>query len=119
MKLTYLEWLKESEKRYPDGNIAFTCPVCKHRQTISDYKAVNAPEGTIGFSCIGRFIDGCRNAFGGPGAGTERPGPCDYAGGGLFPLNPITVICKNSDGSEEEIRIFDFADDPLKGSPRD
>jgi hypothetical protein len=118
MKLTHSEWLKESEKRYPDGNVAFICPVCKHRQTVSEYRSVNAPDGTIGFSCIGRFLDTCRAAFGGPGAGKERSGPCDYAGGGLFPLNPITIVCKKPDGSEEEIQIFDFADDPLEGSPR-
>ncbi|AZO39687.1 hypothetical protein EJ076_00005 [Mesorhizobium sp. M7D.F.Ca.US.005.01.1.1] len=36
--------------------------------------------------------------------------PCDYAGGGLFKLNPIHV----DDGQPEPHTVFDFADDPLQ-----
>ncbi|MBA9071867.1 hypothetical protein FHR71_005660, partial [Methylobacterium sp. RAS18] len=36
-------------------------------------------------------------------------GPCNYAGGGLFKLNPVIVT--GPDGSEHA--MFDFADRPL------
>jgi hypothetical protein len=112
--ISHEEWIKEAIKRYPDRNIAFVCPVCKHKQTVAEYKAAGAPAGAYGFSCIGRYLDDCRKAFGGPGAGEERPGPCDYTGGGLLRLNPINVIFTDSEtGAQTEHAFFDFADDPL------
>ena len=104
MNINYEQWLAEAETRYPDNNIVFVCPVCGHRQSVADYKLFNAPRGAWGFSCIGRFIDGSRRAFGGKGTG-----PCDYTGGGLFAVNPIHVILE--DGNIHS--VFDFADDPL------
>lgn len=104
MNITYEQWWSEAMTRYPDENIVFVCPVCGHQQSIADYELVKAPIGTWGFSCIGRFINGSRRAFGGKGTG-----PCDYTGGGLFALNPIHVIL--DDGNIHS--VFNFADDPL------
>lgn len=64
----------------------FVCPVCKHEASVSEYRAAGAPDSAIAFSCIGRWADGVG---------------CDYAGGGLFRLNPVHI-----DGSED--RMFDF-----------
>lgn len=102
--ITYDQWREEAKKRYPDNNIVFVCPVCGYRQSVEDYKAAKAPDGTWGFSCIGRFQEGGRRAFGGKGKG-----PCDYAGGGLLPLNPVHV--RLEDGGIHS--VFDFADNPL------
>lgn len=115
IKITYENWKKEALKRYPDKNIAFVCPVCGYRQTIEDYKAAGAPQGAWGFACIGRFLDKdkCRQAFGGKNAGKTRRGPCDYTGGGLFRLNPLTIIMSGPEISSYEQCFFDFADDPL------
>jgi len=65
---------------------AFVCPACGHVATVQEWKDAGASEGEVAFSCIGRHIEGSRKAFGGNG-----PGPCDYAGGGLFRLNPMDV----------------------------
>jgi hypothetical protein len=99
---TLAEWRAEAERRFGEGHKqwAFICPVCKYRTTIADWLAAGAKEGEVAFSCVGRHRNG-RSAFGGKG-----PGPCDYAGGGLFKLNPITVIVE--DGSARQ--VFAFAD---------
>lgn len=102
MKYTHKEWFAEAERRFGSkmNDWKFICPVCKHVQSGQDYKDAGAPEGTVAFSCVGRWIDGSRDAFEG-----EGPGPCTYAGGGLFRLNPVTVT--QTDGAE--IQAFDFA----------
>lgn len=86
--MTVTEWRAEAVKRFgPDPmNWRFICPVCQHIAAVSDWKAAGATEGEVAFSCIGRRIKG-RDAF--PGKGV---GPCNYAGGGLFRLNPQCVI---------------------------
>jgi len=63
----------------------FRCPVCGYVAEVREWRAVGA-ETSIAFSCVGRWREGSRRAFGG-----EGPGPCDYAGGGLFQVNPVTV----------------------------
>lgn len=105
--ITYEVWKEEAKRRYPDNNVVFVCPVCGYHQSAKDYKDAGAPDGTWGFSCIGRFREGSRRAFGGRG-----DGPCDYAGEGLLPLNPVHV--RFDDGSIHS--VFDFADDPLAPS---
>lgn len=78
----------------------FVCPACGHTASGEDYKAAGAPMGAIAFSCIGRWREGSRDAFTGSG-----PGPCNYAGGGMFGLNPVVVV---EDGKEH--RVFEFAE---------
>jgi len=105
--LTHAEWEAEAKRRYTSmDQIAFVCPVCKHRQTVADFVAAgDTTMRKAGFSCIGRLLPSSQtsDAFSG------KPGPCSYAGGGLFRLNPILVTLDN--GSTFE--AFDFADEPL------
>jgi len=100
------EWYAEGVKRYgPDlDDWKFVCPICGHVAKRTDWQDIGAPPGAIAFSCIGRWMLNCRKAFGG-----EGKGPCDYAGGGLFPVNPIIVI--DDLGPHE---VMDFAVDPLQ-----
>lgn len=79
---------------------SWRCPICGFVQNALDYKNAGAPESAIAFSCVGRWIDGSRRAFGGKG-----PGPCDYTGGGLFMCNPVNVLLPNG----SNVFIFEFA----------
>lgn len=72
----------------------FVCPVCKHSQSVQDYKDAGATEGMVGFSCIGRALEGSRDAFRG-----EGDGPCNYTSGGLFNVSPISVIIEGENHS--------------------
>ena len=107
IRLTFAEWKTAALERYPDGNFAFVCASCKHRQTVKECQAAGVPEGSIGFSCIGRWNRSDKpaaSAFGRPGQG-----PCNYAGGGLIGLNPIHVTFPD----RKEGDFFDFAERPL------
>ena len=100
-KLTEAEWKAAGTARFgSDMRLwAFACPVCKHVATVQDYANAGAPEGAIGFTCIGRYQDQRRDAFLEKGSG-----PCNYAGGGLFRLNPVTVT--TPDGAEHHVFAF-------------
>lgn len=101
-KLTHKEWMEEGAKRFGKDmhKWKFKYPVCGHVTSVQDWVDAGAPEGAIAFSCVGRWIEGSKDAFEGKGSG-----PCNYAGGGLFRLNPVTVI--HTDGSEHQ--AFEFA----------
>lgn len=98
--MTVKEWRADGERRFGKNqlNWKFKCPACGHVASVQDYKDANAPTGTIGFSCIGRYLEGTppREAL-----GVKGKGPCNYAGGGLIGLNPVEV-----DGEH----YFKFAD---------
>lgn len=102
VKLTEAEWTAAGTDRFGSDKTrwAFVCPACKHIATVQDYVDTGAPEGAIGFSCIGRYqAQVPRDAF------LEKgPGPCNYAGGGLFRLNPVTV--EMPDGVEHHVFAF-------------
>ncbi len=100
--MTLEEWQSQGFDLFGTDTNAwrFECPVCKHVASVGDYKAAGAPEGAVGFSCIGRWIEGSRPAFEKRGVG-----PCTYAGGGLFKLNPVTVVLPN----QQEHHVFAFA----------
>lgn len=100
--LTLAEWEAEGERRFGKDKRewAFVCPVCGHVATALDWKAVGAPEGSVAFSCVGRWMDKPRDAF-----AKKGEGPCNYAGGGLFRLNPVIV----TDPGGKEHALFDFA----------
>ncbi len=102
-RMTQAEWYAEAERRFGEHtrHWKFVCPICKHVASHADYREAGAPDGAVGFSCIGRYLPGPRDAFGG-----EGPGPCNYTGGGLFPLNPIIVV----DERGVEHVMFAFAD---------
>lgn len=99
---THAQWVEICMKRFGPNPLRwkFVCPVCQHVASVADWKAAGAPEGAIAFSCVGRFQRVARDAFDGHGAG-----PCNYAGGGLFHLNPVRVRMANG----EIHRVFDWA----------
>lgn len=113
--ISHEDWLQEAEKRYGKSlrQIRFICPVCKHVQSGQDFLDLGmTPEKAAtraGFSCIGRWMDSCRDAFTGEGSG-----PCNYTNGGLIRLGPIRV--DNAEWNDGSIYVFDFADDPLDES---
>lgn len=85
---TIEDWQAEAARRFgPDENgWRFVCPACGHVATVAEWKALGALDAAA-FSCVGRYQKApARDAFGGKGTG-----PCNYAGGGLFQLNPIHV----------------------------
>lgn len=96
--MTRDEWEAEGQRRFGPDHMAwrFVCPVCKYEQSAQDYKDAGAPSNAIAFSCVGRWMPKAKQAF-----EDNDTGPCNYAGGGLFRLNPLDV-----DGS----KVFDFAD---------
>lgn len=109
--LTKSQWHAEGLRRFgPDQMTwAFVCPVCHHRQTVADYQKAGAPEGHIAFSCVGRATPGARDAFGGSG-----PGPCNYAGGGLFAVNPVHIT---DDDGKPLGTFFEFAGPIVTNNP--
>lgn len=101
--LTPGDWRREGVRRFgPDERLwKFKCPACGHVASYQEYMDAGAPENVVAFSCIGRWLDGeVREAFGDPGT----PGPCNYAGGGLFGLNPVSIAGRADP-------IFAFADE--------
>lgn len=104
--MTIEEWKADGARLFGADTSAwkFVCPSCGHVAAVKDWKDAKAPEGAVGFSCVGRYLgqDG-DNTF------KKKGGPCNYAGGGLFKLNPITVIAE--DGAEHQ--VFDFDRHPV------
>lgn len=84
--MTHDEWIAEATRRFGDDPMAwrFVCPSCGHVASAQDWINAGAPKETIAFSCVGRWT-GATAELG------ERPGPCNYTGGGLFRLNPVIV----------------------------
>jgi hypothetical protein len=99
--LTRQQWEAAGASRYGTDRMQwkFRCPSCGHIATPADYRSAGAPENAVAFSCVGRWSGSESEAFAG------KKGPCNYAGGGLFRLNPIAV----TDGANKH-EMFDFAD---------
>lgn len=111
-RINYDEWKSEMIKRYGErDNFEFVCPVCKFPQTVKYCELSGSTPGQIGFSCVGRNFEKSRSAFGND---SKKEGPCNYAGGGLFALNPVTVIMPDGSG----IDVFDVSKDPFCDDPR-
>ena len=77
----------------------FICPSCGHIASVQDWKDAGAEESAVAFSCVGRWLTGAKQIG-------EKSGPCNYAGGGLFRLNPMKVVCEG----DVVIDVFDFAE---------
>ena len=89
--MTYKEWVEKGKALFGDNkkDWKFVCPVCGHVASAQDYLDKGAPEGAIGYSCIGRWTEKPKDMLEiKPG----EEGPCNYAGGGLFCFNPLTII---------------------------
>jgi hypothetical protein len=68
-------------------NWRFICPSCGHIASVKEYTECDAPESAVAYSCIGRWTGEKYPAVSKNGS----PGPCDYAGGGLFRFNPVEI----------------------------
>jgi hypothetical protein len=101
-KVTLEQYLAEGESLYGPNRYKwkFRCPSCGHVAAAEDWRAAGAPENAVAFSCVGRWLPKSEEML------SKAGGPCNYAGGGLFKLNPVIV----TDG-EKEHSFFEFADD--------
>lgn len=99
--MTYEEWNMEGERLFGPNRMKwrFVCPSCGHVASIQDWKDAGATEKQAAFSCIGRNLRSKKEMF------DKTGGPCNYAGGGLIGINPVTVI----DGDRTH-RLFAFAE---------
>jgi hypothetical protein len=97
--VTYDEWHAEGRRRFGDDEAQwqFICPSCGHIAKAQDWIDLGA-QSAIAYSCVGRWTPAPKRMF-------NRPGPCNYAGGGLFALNPVQVV----DG-DVVMHVFEFAD---------
>lgn len=107
-KLTFEEWESKGIELFGEDKMQwrFVCPACHHVASTQDYKDAGAPEGAVGVSCIGRWTKPVRRAFSLDDVGDPEGHPCDYAGYGLFRLNPVRITRENV-----EYHYFDFAEE--------
>lgn len=99
---THEEWTAEAKRRFGDDAMKwrFICPSCGHVAAVKDWKDAGASEGEVAFSCVGRHLDADdAKTF------AQKGGPCQYAGGGLFGLNPVKVKF-----GDAEHAVFEFAE---------
>ena len=101
IRMTLDEWRARGVELFGEDMMdwQFVCPACGHVASGRDWKDAGAREGEIAYSCIGRRTENPRPAFG------KGPGPCDYAGGGLIGLNPVTVVVNE----KKTLDVFAFA----------
>lgn len=101
--ISHADWLAEAIQRFGKDplNWAFVCPACGHVATLRDWHNAGAGEGGWAFSCVGRYLKNPTRMF-------QKPGPCDYAGGGLIRLNPVTITFPDNATRE----TFEFAPTP-------
>ena len=86
-KIDYDDWCKEGTERYGVDmrKWEFICPSCGHIASIKEWMDAGAKETQAAFSCIGRHTERPEEIF------HKNGGPCNYAGSGLFRLNPVHV----------------------------
>lgn len=96
------EWEAEGLRLFGPDRMKwkFKCPSCGYVAAVEDWKNAGGSSGMVAFSCIGR-LTGSKKEF-----GDKTGGPCNYAGGGLFRLNPVKI---HYNGNTEE--VFAFATD--------
>lgn len=106
IKMTKEEWEAKGTELFGKDRFdwKFKCPSCGYIASVRQWKDVGAGSGEIAFSCIGRRKVNSHEAF---TANAVNGGPCNYAGGGLFRLNPVVVTV---DG-DEVVELFAFAED--------
>lgn len=94
---TLEQWQAEAVRRFGKDPMGwkFICPACKWIASVQDWKDAGASEGEAAISCIGR----------------RKPIPtqCNYAGYGLFRLNPVNVLHEGGN----VVQAFDFAPENL------
>ena len=102
--LVYDEWHSEGVSLFGPDEMKwrFTCPSCGYVATPEDWKNAGAPSGAVAFSCVGRWRPESTGVI-----FNKNGGPCNYAGGGLFGLNPVHIL--RPDGETHNIFAFDRA----------
>lgn len=108
--VTHSAWMQEAKQRFgPDPKAwRFVCPSCAHVASVQDWMDAEAGQGAVAFSCIGRYLDKGASSVATAQADFKRGGgPCNYTGGGLIGLNPVSVDFE--DGSQPR-PTFEFAD---------
>ena len=102
--MTHEEWKQEAIRRFGENpmNWKFVCPSCGYVASLKDWHDAGASQNEAAYSCIGRSLNSQKNIF------DKTEGPCNYAGGGLFGLNPVSV---ELDGKIH--RVFAFAEEKL------
>lgn len=105
------DWHAEGARLFGEDRMAwrFRCPSCNHVALVSDWKAADAPEGAVAFSCIGRYTGSAAAAA--EAAFKRNGGPCNYTSGGFFCINKLFVVTE--DGKESP--AFEFA--PIEEQP--
>lgn len=100
IKYTFQEWESKARELFGPDKLKwkFKCPSCKAVIAVEEWVRVAAPTA-IAFSCIGRYLPEAKGTI------FNKKSPCDYAGGGLFQLNPVIVV----DEEGKEHTMFDFA----------
>lgn len=99
-EIKYQDWLKEAAEKFGKDPLEwkFVCPSCGYVASVKDWKNAGASEGEIAFSCVGRRLNTENEIW------NKNGGPCNYAGGGLFRLNPVKVVLE--DGHIRETFAF-------------
>jgi hypothetical protein len=102
IEISHADWIARAKELFGDDPLAwrFVCPSCGYVASIADYKAAGAPRSAVAFNCIGRYTGATQEI------GTQGGGPCNYTGGGLFRLNPVTVRFEDS----AKAQVFAFAE---------
>lgn len=102
-RYTHKEWLKEAERRFGKDflNWKFVCPSCGYVAEAREWRDAGAETSNVAFSCVGRWSGHMDKDM-----GAKDGGPCNYAGGGLFRLNPVEVVMPDG----EVQHVFDFAE---------
>lgn len=102
------EWREQAAKLFGTDSTQwkFVCPSCGHITMTQDWiDAGDTDKSMVAFSCIGRLLSS-KNSIG------SNSSPCNYAGGGLFQLNPVTV---NHDGNKS--KVFQFYYENKEATP--
>ena len=102
--MTKEEWIEKAKELFGEDVMdwKFVCPSCGNIQSVGDfkqYKDKGAKAESAYFNCIGRY-DGHGDV-----PMLSGKSPCNYSGGGLIGLNPITV----TDG-DKKTHVFAFAE---------
>ena len=106
--ISQAEWEAQGVSRFGPDRMTwrFVCPSCGHIASVKDWRDAGADEGEVAFSCVGRHRPKPADIGG-------KPGPCNYAGGGLFKLNPVHIeMTRERDQAIVVISVFEFAPIP-------
>lgn len=112
--IEYEEWEKRGEALFGKDRMKwlFRCPSCGHVTSVQDWQDAGASLEAVAFSCVGRLL-GSKQTIGQKDQGQG----CNYAGGGLFGLNPVTINLPMQNGTRKPVKFFDFAEPEKQEEP--